>query len=56
MHRIGSAAEEAAEKLIPEARRATTRAEARPILDGLRGPEGPLFHGSACIDEFFRNL
>jgi hypothetical protein len=53
---LSGTSKEVAEKLVPAARRATTRAEARPILDGLRGPEGPLFHGSACIGEFFRNL
>jgi hypothetical protein len=26
------------------------------ILKGLRGPEGPLFHGDADICEFFRKL
>jgi hypothetical protein len=31
----------------------TTGAKAQPILDGLRGPEGPLFHASAGIREFF---
>jgi hypothetical protein len=25
-------------------------------LQDLRGSEGPLFHGDACMQEFFRNL
>jgi hypothetical protein len=34
----------------------TTGAKAQLITEGLRGPEGPLFHGDACIPAFFRNL
>jgi hypothetical protein len=26
------------------------------ILEALRGAEAPLFHGTTCICEFFRNL
>jgi len=26
------------------------------IAERLRGPEGPFFHGDACICGFFRNL
>jgi hypothetical protein len=33
-----------------------TGAKAQPILIGLRGPEGPLFRGSAGIREFFSSL
>jgi hypothetical protein len=36
--------------------KATTRAKANDDFRGLRGPEGPLFHGSANIREFFRRL
>jgi hypothetical protein len=43
-------------KTLPATRKATTRAEARTILNGLRGAEAPLFHGSADIGEFFRSL
>jgi hypothetical protein len=35
---LGAETEQAAEKLVPAARGATTRAEARSILNGLRGP------------------
>jgi len=33
-------------------RKATTGAEALVQYDALPGPEGPLFHGDACIREF----
>jgi hypothetical protein len=47
--------EEGAENSL-QAQNATTWAEARAILGALRGAEAPLFHGGACICEFFRNL
>jgi hypothetical protein len=34
----------------------STGAEALTDLTGLRGPEGPLFPGSASILDFFRSL
>jgi hypothetical protein len=42
---INGTLEEAAEKVIEIAITATTWAEARRILDDLRGAEAPLFHG-----------
>jgi hypothetical protein len=34
----------------------TTAAKAPDDFEGLRGPEGPLFHGDADICKFFRKL
>ena len=49
--------EQAGGKTPSAARKAATRAEARTILNDLRGAEAPLFHGTAAgIGEFFRNL
>jgi hypothetical protein len=56
MHIFGAALRGCGKKSHPGARNATTRAEARTILNALRGAEAPLFHGSAGIAEFFRSL
>jgi hypothetical protein len=52
--RLGGRAEEAAEKCnVPKERPPGLKPA---LIVGLRGPEGPLFHGHARIREFFRKL
>jgi hypothetical protein len=52
----GGTAEEATEKLDLPNENDHQGLKPEHISNNLRGPEGPLFHGSTYISEFFRSL